>query len=235
MLIEFDDRESDSPYIERVWRSRSRSGGMFLSMADSNIELVVSHLPGSITVTLRGPVSRASSVDCPPHGRWLAIRFCMGAYLPDFPTAALADHQSVDLPVLANGRFLLGGAAWEVPSFDNAEQFVARLAAAGAIALSGHTHAMLEGDLKRASQRSLQRHFRQVTGMTLSQHQQIQRARNAAGLLLDGHSLLDTAYDAGYFDQAHLTRSLRDLIGTTPARLARERPQLSFSYKTSAG
>lgn len=235
MLIEFDDRESDSPYIERVWRSRSRSGGCFLSMADSNIELVISRLPGTTMVTLRGPVSRASSVDCPPHGRWLAIRFRMGAYLPDFPTAALADHKSLDLPVLADGRFLLGGETWEIPRFDNAEQFVARLAAAGTIALSGHAHAMLEGDLKRASQRSLQRHFRQVTGMTLSRHQQIQRARNAAALLLGGHSLLDAVYDAGYFDQAHLTRSLRDLIGTTPARLARERPQLSFSYKTSAG
>jgi hypothetical protein len=46
VLIEFDDRESDSPYIERVWRSRSRSAGAFLSMADSNIELVISSLPG---------------------------------------------------------------------------------------------------------------------------------------------------------------------------------------------
>lgn len=233
MLIEFDDRESDSPYIERVWRSRSRSAGAFLSMADSNIELVISSLPGSTTVTLRGPVSRASSVDCPANGRWLAIRFRMGTYLPDFPTAALADHQNVQLPVFTDGRFLLGGLAWEIPRFDNAEQFVSRLARAGAIALSGHANALLEGDLKRASQRSLQRHFRQVTGITLGQHQQIQRARNAAGLLLEGRSLLDATFDAGYFDQAHFTRSLRDLIGTTPARLARERPQLSFSYKTS--
>ena len=34
VLLEFDDRESDSPYIERVWRSRSRSGGPFLSIAE---------------------------------------------------------------------------------------------------------------------------------------------------------------------------------------------------------
>jgi len=234
MLIEFDDRESDSPYIERVWRSRSRNGGTFLSMADSNIELVISRLPGSTAVTLRGPVSRASNVDCPPDGRWLAIRFRMGAYLPDFPTAALANHRNVQLPVLGDGRFLLGGLAWEIPRFDNAEQFVARLAKAGAIALSDHANALMEGDFGRASQRSLQRHFRQVTGMTLSRHQQIQRARSAASLLLEGRSLLDATFDAGYFDQAHFTRSLRDLIGATPARLARERPQLSFSYKTSA-
>jgi methylphosphotriester-DNA--protein-cysteine methyltransferase len=70
--------------------------------------------------------------------------------------------------------------------------------------------------------------------MTLSRHQTIQRARNAAALLMDGHSLLDTTFGAGYFDQAHLTRSLRGLVGITPARLARERSQLSFSYKTAA-
>ncbi|MGH9628219.1 MAG: hypothetical protein ACRD7E_07755 [Bryobacteraceae bacterium] len=29
--------------------------------------------------------------------------------------------------------------------------------------------------------------------------------------------MLDVAYEAGYFDQAHLTRSLKRLIGQTPA------------------
>lgn len=48
---------------------------------------------------------------------------------------------------------------------------------------------------------------------------------------MSGASVLDATFSAGYFDQAHLTRSVRQLIGTTPARLARERPQLSFSYK----
>jgi methylphosphotriester-DNA--protein-cysteine methyltransferase len=68
--------------------------------------------------------------------------------------------------------------------------------------------------------------------MTLTGYQQIQRARLAARLLVNGRSVLDTTFEAGYFDQAHLTRSLKRLIGTTPARLSREKPQLSFSYKT---
>jgi AraC-like DNA-binding protein len=45
--------------------------------------------------------------------------------------------------------------------------------------------------------------------------------------------VLDATLEAGYFDQAHLTRLVKQLIGMTPARLARERPQLSFSYKTT--
>jgi hypothetical protein len=38
---------------------------------------------------------------------------------------------------------------------------------------------------------------------------------------------------AGYYDQAHLTRSLTRLIGQTPARIRRHEAQLSLLYKTS--
>jgi hypothetical protein len=234
VLIQFDDRESDSPYVERVWRSRSRHGGSFLSMAESNIELVIARLPGLLAVILRGPVSHGSLVECPPNGEWLAIRFRLGTYLPEIPTASLIDHQSVQLPILPDGRFWFSGSAWEVPRYDNAEEFVARLALAGVIARCDTTNAAIEGDIGLISQRSVQRHFRRVTGMTFSNYQQILRARHAAALLTSGASILDVTFDAGYFDQAHLTRSMKQLIGMTPARLMRERPQLSFSYKASA-
>lgn len=234
MLIEFDHRESGSPLVERIWRSRSRAGGAFLSMAESSIELVVSRLPGLLSVILRGPVSRGAFVECPPNGEWLGIRFRPGTYFPGIPTASLMDHHNVELPLLADGRILFSGAAWEIPRFDNADQFVVRLARAGIIARSFVADSVIEGDVRSLSQRSVQRNFRHVTGMTISKYQQIERARHATSLLVQGHSLLDVTYDAGYFDQAHLTRSVRDLIGMTPARLVRERPQLSFSYKTAA-
>jgi len=234
VLIQFDDRESDSPYVERVWRSRSRHGGAFLSMAESNIELVVARLPDFLAVILRGPVSQGSLVECPPNGEWLAIRFRLGTYLPGIPTASLIDHRSMQLPTLPGGCFWFSGSAWEIPRYHNAEDFVTRLALAGVIARSDTTKAAIEGDVGLVSGRSVQRHFRRVTGMTFSNYQQILRARHAAALLTSGASILDATFDAGYFDQAHLTRSMRHLIGMTPARLARERPQLSFSYKASA-
>jgi AraC-like DNA-binding protein len=232
MLLEFEDRESTSPYIERIWRCRSRAGGFFLSMAEGNIELVVTKLPGTFAATLRGPVTRGTLVECPPNGRWFAIRFRLGTYFPRIPTAILADHQDMHLPVLSNGWFWLSDLSWEMPTYENAEGFVARLAMAGIIARSHATDAAAEGDVEWMSRRSLQRHFRRVTGMTLANHQQIQRARLAARLIVSGQSILDATYNAGYFDQAHLTRSLKQLIGMTPARLSREKPQLSFSYKT---
>jgi hypothetical protein len=232
MFLLFEDRKSTSPFVERIWRSRSRTGGTFLSMAEGNIELVITRLPGFLAVTLRGPVSKGSLFECPPNGEWLAIRFRLGTYLPRIPTAALIDHQDVQLPVLANGRFWFGDLTWDVPDYENAEVFVDRLARAGVIARSHATDAAVEGDVDWMSQRSVQRHFRRVTCMTFSSYQKIQRARHAAALLTSGSSIPDATFAAGYFDQAHLTRSVKHLIGMTPARLVRERPQLSFSYKT---
>jgi len=47
-------------------------------------------------------------------------------------------------------------------------------------------------------------------------------------MLVDGHSILDATFEAGYYDQAHLTRSMKHLIGITPAELVRQSPQLSY-------
>jgi Helix-turn-helix domain len=232
VFLQFEDRKSTSPFVERIWRCKSGTGGTFLSMAEGNIELVITRLPGFLAVTLRGPVSKGTLVECPPDGEWLAIRFRLGTYLPRITTVALMDHQDMQLPVLASGGFWFCDLTWEIPDYENAEVFVDRLARAGVIARSHATDAAVEGDVDWMSRRSVQRHFRRVTGMTFSSHQQIQRARHAASLLMSGSSILDATFAAGYFDQAHLTRSMKQLVGMTPARLLRERPQLSFSYKT---
>ena len=68
--------------------------------------------------------------------------------------------------------------------------------------------------------------------MTHSTFRKIQRARYAARELRQGASIADVIHEAGYYDQAHLTRSLRTLIGLSPARIGRQENQLSFLYKT---
>lgn len=232
MVIVFQDRPSPSRFVKRVWRSRSDRGGIFFSMAEGNIEIVFTRLPGFSAATLRGPVTRATAVECPAQGQWLAIRFRLGVYFPLAPSASLLDHRNLDLPVLPNGRFLFSGASWEIPSYENAEDLVAHMVRAGAIARDPIAEGALSGEAPRLSRRSVQRHVVRATGMTLSSVQKIERARHAALLLSQGRSILDVAHGAGYADQAHLTRAVKHLIGMTPARLLRDRPQLSFSFKT---
>ncbi|MGH2410910.1 MAG: helix-turn-helix domain-containing protein, partial [Chloroflexota bacterium] len=95
--------------------------------------------------------------------------------------------------------------------------------------------AALQGHLKDLSLRSLERRFLQTAGVTQSTVRQIERARSATLLLQQGVSILDTIEEAGYFDQPHLTRSLKYFIGQTPAQiLGKSRPeQLPFLYKTA--
>ncbi len=233
MLIEFDDRTSTSPLVERIWRSHSRLGGSFLAMADSRIELVFTRLPGIRAATLRGPSSRGSLVECPPNGEWLAIRFRLGLFLPALPAAAIADR-AFDLPLMGEGGFGLLGERFEIPTFDNAEGLVERLVARGLIALSGVADPVAADDLDWMRTRRAQRHFRRATGFTFGGHRQVEQARHAATMLAGGASILDTVFEAGYFDQPHLTRSVGRLVGMTPAKIARERPQLSFLCKTAA-
>ena len=233
MFIRFDaDRPSDSPFIERVWRCHSEGGGPFLAVASSHWELVVTRLQGETTVTLHGPESRAREVNCPPEGEWFAIRFKTGTFMPALPVSNLLNGNDVNLPRAFRGRFRLDGSAWELPGYDNAETFVQRLARRGIIARDAGVAAVLEGDESALSHRSVQRHFRRATGMTHNALRQTERARRATQLLLDGLAPTDVALETGYFDQAHLTRSLRHLVGLTPARIARGERQLSFLYKT---
>jgi AraC-like DNA-binding protein len=173
-------------------------------------------------------------VYCPADGEWVAIRFKLGTFMPQYPVASLLDHNDQNFPAASARTFWMNGAHWEFPAFHNAERFVARLAGAGLIRRDAAVAAALHGDDRALSRRSVQRHFRQATGMTQGTFRQIERARHAAMLLKDGTSILDTVVAAGYFDQAHLTRSLKRFVGQTPGDIVRATEQLSFLYKTTA-
>lgn len=235
MFLTFEDRPSNSPYVERLWHSCSMAGGPFHSMAEGNLELVVARLGGSAQVTLRGPVTQAATAECPADGQWFAIRFRMGTYFPALATSRLLDGRSLHLPTTRDGRFWLEGEPWEIPGYENAEVFVTRLARRGFITLEPDVEAAIEGAPRARSRRSVQRHFLRATGITYAQFRKIERARHAVELLRGGMGILDVVHNAGYFDQPHLTRSLKHLIGQTPVKILRNEAQLSFSYKTEPG
>jgi hypothetical protein len=232
MLIVFEDRPSDSPFVERVWRCHSERAGTFHSMAASHWEMVVTRHRGKQFLTLRGPETKATTADCPAEGDWVAIRFKLGTFMPLLPARSLRDRSDVNLPEVTSRSFWLNGSAWEYPDFENAEVFVKRLARAGLIAVDPAVNSVLQGQSREKSLRSAQRHFMRATGVTHNTIRQIERARHATSLLRQGASILDTVYQAGYYDQAHLTRSLKYLIGQTPAQIIRAEEQLSFLYKT---
>jgi AraC-like DNA-binding protein len=234
MIIFDEGRVLDSPFVERIWRCHSEGANPFLSIAAIQCELVVSRLEGKVNVTVRGPETRAMPMgDCPGDGEWLGIVLKLGTFMPHFPTSTLVDT-GVDLPT-SRKTFWLSDSVWELPDYDNADTFVDWLVRKGLLARDPVVDAVLEGHLKDRSLSTIQRRFLRATGLTQGTVRQIERARYALGLLQQGVSILDTVEQAGYFDQPHLTRSLKHLIGQTPAQiLQKSRPeQMPFLYKTT--
>src|SRR5688572_18334829 len=122
MFLVFEDRSSESPFIERIWRSHNLRAGSFLSVASSHIEMVVTCAGGRRFVTLRGPEMHATLANCPADGEWLGVRFSLGTFLPRHPANTLIDRQDEHLFDLG-GRFELDGFRWDYPTYDNAETF----------------------------------------------------------------------------------------------------------------
>ena len=233
-FIHFEDRASDHPFVERVWRCRSDRADTFLSVAANNFEMALTRLQGENFLTLRGPETMATTMACPAEGEWIAIRFRVGTFMPRFLPGTLRDHQDVALPTATGHSFWLNGSALEYPDFDNAETFVKRLAKSGMLDRDPIVEDVLQRRPGGLSLRSFERHFLRSTGVTYATFRQIERARCATNLLREGVSVLDVVSRLGYFDQAHLTRSVGRFIGETPGKIIGGQKQLSFLYKTSS-
>lgn len=212
-------RPSDVPWVDLIWQMQSLEAGTFVSQAQARWEMVVTRMHGQPTLTLRGPETHASPADCPPDGEFLGIAFKIGTFMPHFPTGQRLNRQDITLGTAGKKAFWLRGAVWELPTFDNADVFVERLIREGVLAFEPLVAQTLAGQSSGVSLRSVQRRFLSATGLPHKTVYQIQRAHTAKRMLLDGCSTLDTAFELGYSDQPHLTRSLRRFLGQTPTQI----------------
>jgi hypothetical protein len=234
MIFRSEERPSESPLVECVWRARSERTGIFSSLATSHRELVVTRHGGTLTLTVRGPETKAVPLHCSVQAEWIGIVLKLGVFMPHLPDN-LVDG-AIDLPMATKTTFWLRGAAWQFPSYENADTFVARLVREGLLVRDPAVGAALRDQPQELSSRSLQRRFVRATGLSRGVIRQIGRARRAAALLRQGWPIADTAARLGYADQPHLTRSLRRFIGLTPSRLARpgDAEQMSLLFKTES-
>jgi AraC-like DNA-binding protein len=229
-----EERLSDSPFVELIWRSQSDRDGEFISIAQPHWEIVVTKLEGKTTLTVRGPETRATPAYCPADGEFLGIVFKFGAFMPHLPTKMVMDRRDMNLPEASSRSFWLNGSAWQYFDYDNAETFVNKLVREGLLVYDPLVDAVLQRRPVDASLRTVQRRFVQATGLTNNMIYQINRARRAMTLLKQGASILDTVHRLGYADQPHLTRSLNYLIGQSPAQIIDQRRfvPVSFLFKT---
>lgn len=220
MSFSYEERPSDSPFVDAIWRGHTGQAGFRIAPAGGCWVMLIERQDRRVRLSVVGPMTRAMPMRYAGDVDFLVIKFKLGTFMPDLPARNLLDAETI-LPQAASQSFLLNGSTLQCPDYENAETFVDRLARSGLLTCDAVVDAVLQDQPQAISSRSVQRRFLHATGLTHSSIRQIKRARHAMSLLQRGVSISDTIFEAGYVDQPHLTKSLKRLVGQTPAQILR--------------
>ncbi len=223
------------PFVESVWTSGASQVGVVRTFPTGHASLVVS-IPrdgSDASVLLSGPTTRPQEHPAPMDADVVGLRlhpWALGAIAgPATPevrdrSVALADvlSASVDWPQRWAGRRPsvivneILSALRLLPETDRASvtRFAVHSITTTNISLSAVAAHVGVGV------RQLERIVAAESGLTPTQIRVARRLERAAELLAAGSRAAAVAYDAGFADQAHLTRSFRQLVGMTPAAFA---------------
>jgi len=215
---EYGYRESASPHIGLLWWAEVDEDADYVDVANEFWGLAFGVLAdGRPSATLIGPSLAPRELHLRAGERSWGVELAAHVFVRQSSKQQLLGQM---LPLETNGRwFELAGVRLAVPEVDTLEGLVATLLRQGILAADENMAAVLAGQTVAYSRRSLHRHTVQASGMSPKQLEQLQRARTAYALLQDGRSLAAAAVEAGFADQAHMTRAFTALAGSSPARI----------------
>lgn len=219
MSLLHETRNSDFPWIETVTRGQTIADGFSIRPAETNWHMVCVKHSGKTQLLMVGPLDTAGVAAWGAGAEILWVKFKLGTFVPQFHTRSLLNRET-PLPDATTNSFWLNGSAWEYPNFENIETFLRRLQHQELLVHDALVADVLQGQPHALSARTLRHRFLQATGMSQNHIRQIRRAQQAAALLAQGNSILDTMDTLGFYDQPHLTRALKQWVGHTPAELA---------------
>jgi hypothetical protein len=214
----FENRPSDSPWVETVWTCTSDHVTEMTSVAAASWGLVFWEQQGRPFAAVSGPETQTGTAPVPEGATFVGIEFAVGTSLRSVPTPDLVDG-GIELPDATRRAFWLDGVRWETPGPDDAEALVDRLVRTGAVVRDPLVTDVRRGHNPAVSARTVERRFRAATGLTQGAVRQIERARDASTLLAAGAPVADVVCKLDYFDEPHLTRALRRYVGRTARQL----------------
>lgn len=209
----------DSPFVAKVSFWRVEQAGATLVPPDATWDLVFIRNGHGLRAIRTGMTTKAVRLSHVENEEFLAISFKASVNIATIDPVASLDNGYVLQS--DQKRFSIAGEVFEIPTFANADVFVDRLSKAGVLRVNRSVDSILDGESIALSERTLQRQFKATTGMTYKRFTMIERARSAAARLEKGESVHDVAHALGFYDQAHLVNSLREIIGRTPSQLNR--------------
>lgn len=254
MSLIYEERPSDSPYIETITHGWTVADDAPVRPAECHWHMVFVRHHGRVRPVVVGPLTTSGVARWKAEAEILWVKFKLGVCMPHLPLRNFLDVETI-LPEASSRSFWLKGSVWQIPDFENIDTFIDRLARAeilthdpvvpaalaqgpgirnqgsGTLEYDNVIHkrqteatgslTIVEHQPPEMAPRTVRHRFVRATGLTQSYIRQMQRAQQAAALLQQGTSIADTVYELGYFDQPHLTRSLKRFIGHTPAQIAR--------------
>jgi len=220
MAFWVEERASDSPYVDTIMHGWTVGDGATVRPATSHWHMVLVKYRGMVRQLVVGPLSSAGPLDYVDDAELLWIRFKLGTFMPHLPTRDFLNCET-PLPGAASQSFWLKGSAWQFPDYGNADSFIHRLVRDEILVHDPVVNAALQDQLPDVASRTVRHRFLQATGLTQTYIRQMRRAEQANMLLQQGVPILDTVHELGYFDQPHLTRSLKQFIGYTPGQILR--------------
>lgn len=218
--IRYQERPSESPLVERVWHSQADNDDSCIAIADGRWDMVFIIQDGQAKVFITGPQTTAISIPHPAGSEWLGVRFRLGVMMPHLSLNNLV-NEGIHLPDAVHGSFWLNSLAWPLPNYENVDVLISRLVKNDLFSYDPVVQSAVQGQNPSYSLRALQYRFQHTVGLSFKTIQQIERAQAAVVLLQQDHPILDTAFQLGYYDQAHLINSLKRFMGRTPLQITK--------------
>lgn len=218
MSFTYEEKLINSVYIDKIWHTFTTSDGIYTASLDGNWDIIISRTPDATYFMVNGVGKGAVEVPYTKGVESIGIALKPGVFLQDLKGRDIVDTQHVLLK--GKSEYVnLGDHLFKIPNFDSAEAFVDKLAQKGVLLTDRVVASFSDGNTKGTSDRSLRRHVTQTTGLSPYFFNQIQRAQYATQLLQQGMPIAQVALEAGYSDQAHLTKAVKLLMGRTPAQI----------------
>jgi len=208
----WQERRSDSSFIESVWTSSTLAATSRAVIADPCISITLIKKDQKTEVVIEGPKTKPRLQAFPASYASTTIRLKSGVFLKSFQTSQLTDA-TVIFPANGQAWFRFGKKRFHFPDFDHVEQLIDALHADGCLSFR-LPHSAYQ------SQRTYSRQTMRIIGLSPYKLYQLQRMHQALRLLKQGVAAADVATELAFTDQAHLVRASRQFFGYTPKQLS---------------
>lgn len=223
-------------YVSQYWLSLNNTSPIYAALPDGCVDLVLEVTANSYRSWIYGSTTRPTAIPCAAGTHYLGIRFHPGQSrhfiaaaaheitdcreelrtLMLFPSERVATRIASEALFDEIDEMLLATLSHIPPVESYIDGIVQHIAAR-------HGDTRVDDIAVRfgKSRRQMERVFLQTVGVPLKFFCMISRLKHAADLIVQpsSRSLTAVAHDAGYSDQAHMTRDFTRLAGVSPGQL----------------